>query len=513
MDRACGILLPIFSLPGNYGIGCFSVKAYEFVDTLKKAGQTYWQILPLGPTGYGDSPYQPFSSFAGNPYFVDLDELAAKGWLKESDLKALDWGRDPRYVDYGKIWENREKTLKKAYGNFLESASKEDRETYEEELKKLNPETETYCLYRAIKNSQGGKNWQEWEDGLRLRKPEAMEGFRMAHREDIDFQVWIQVMFRRQWKMRKKSANVPGIRIIGDLPIYVSQDSADAWAHPELFCFDKDGRPETVAGCPPDYFSPDGQLWGNPLYDWKYHKKTGYAWWMNRMDYTLELYDYVRLDHFRGFDEYYSIPASARNAKEGKWLPGPGMDFFKTMEKHFKGRFDDLPIIAEDLGLLTDSVLELLDDTDFPGMKVLEFAFDSDSRNLYLPHNYVRNCVAYTGTHDNAPLCAWLKELNGSTRLHMIRYQGGEHTPEHDLFWDCIRTVLGSVADTAIIPMWDYLGAGKEARVNTPSSAHGNWRWRLLQGEFNDNLVWHCGMLAEIYSRERKAPEVPKLKK
>ena len=519
MDRACGILLPIFSLPGNYGIGCFSVKAYKFVDTLKRAGQTWWQILPLGPTGYGDSPYQPFSSFAGNPYFIDLDELAAEALLDEEELQKTDWGHDPRYVDYGKIWTHREKMLRKAFRKFMKtggalSPKKEHTvpaapirltvERYEESKKLLNPETELYCLYRAIKNTQGGKNWMEWDKSLRQRDPEAIRAFEEEHAEEIEFQRWIQVVFHYQWRKLKTYANQHGIRLIGDLPIYVSPDSSDAWAHPELFQTDKDGRPTAVAGCPPDYFSPEGQLWGNPLYDWDYHKKTGYAWWMNRMEYAFRMYDYVRIDHFRGFDEYFSIPAKAKHAKEGKWMPGPGLPFFTAMKEHFADQFQELPVIAEDLGLLTETVLKLIKDTGFPGMKVLEFAFGSDNRNLYLPHNYDRNCVVYTGTHDNAPLKQWLAELNGETRLHMIRYQGSEHTPEHDLHWDCIRTALSSVADTAIIPMWDYLGAGSEARVNEPSSAAGNWRWRLAPGEFNDNLIWHCGMLAEIYSRERK---------
>ena len=503
MNRACGVLLPVFSLPGNHGIGCFSVKAYEFVDTLRKAGQTYWQILPLGPTGYGDSPYQAFSSFAGNPYFIDLDDLAQEGMLDPEELKRIDWGSDLRYVDYGKIWENREKMLLKAYRAFPGKLQEFSKEKFLLERDALNPETKEYCLYRAIKNAQGGKSWMEWDRELRLRDPEALDRFRREHEEEIAFQEWIQVVFEHQWKRLKDYANRHGIRLIGDMPIYVSPDSSDAWSHPELFQFDADARPVRVAGCPPDYFSPDGQLWGNPLYDWPEHKKTGYAWWKNRMAYTLELYDYVRIDHFRGFDEYYAIPADAKNAKDGRWEPGPGLGLFRELAAHFADRFETLPVIAEDLGLLTESVLKMVKDSGFPAMKVLEFAYDSDNKNLYLPHNYIRNCVAYTGTHDNEPLVSWLRSLNGETRLHMVRYQGSEHTPESDLYWDCIRTVLSSIADTVIIPMWDYLGAGPEARINVPSAAGGNWRWRMKPGEFNDSLVWHCGMLADMYARER----------
>lgn len=405
-------------------------------------------------------------------------------------------------MDYGRIWESREKFLKKAYAAFL--LKKETVEQKEEApAAELRPETREFCLYQSIKNSQGGKPWTEWDDDLRLRKPEAMAKAEKELAEDIAFREWVQSVFAAQWKKLKDYANEAGIRIIGDMPIYVAPDSADAWAHPELFQFDADARPLNVAGCPPDYFSPDGQFWGNPLYEWEYHKKTGYAWWLSRMEYAFSLYDYVRVDHFRGFDEYYAIPAGRKNAKEGSWNKGPGMEIFERMQEHFAGRFEALPIIAEDLGLLTDSVRKLLQDSGFPGMRVLEFAFDSDSSNLYLPHNFIRNCVAYTGTHDNEPLAGWIRKLSPDTRLRMIRYQGSEHTPDGDLYWDGIRTVLSSIADTVIIPMQDYLGAGEEARINTPAVTGNNWKWRMLPGEFRDDLIWHCGMLADLYGRNR----------
>jgi len=520
MKRACGILMPVASLPGNYGIGCFSAQATAFIDSLKKAGQSYWQILPLGPTGFGDSPYQSFSSFAGNPYFVDLDELAAEGLIRKEELDKVDWGSDRRYVDYGKVWESREKILREAYGEFLkkedceEAVEKDSGDTekmpvrmnraqYEKAVADLNPETREYCLYMAVKARENGRPWTEWEDGIRLRKPEALSRAREELAEDIAFYEWVQVYFSRQWKRIRAYAKEAGIGIIGDMPIYVAPDSADAWAHPELFRFDADAKPVCVAGCPPDYFSPDGQFWGNPVYDWEVHKKTGYAWWISRMEYAFSIYDYVRVDHFRGFDEYYAIPAGAENAKNGKWEKGPGMELFHCLEEHFRGRFRTLPIIAEDLGLMTESVMKLVAESGFPAMKVLEFAYDSDSSNPYLPHNYIRNCVAYTGTHDNEPLKAWLNGLNDSVRLHVIRYQGSEHTPGNDLFWDCIRTVLSSIADTAIIPMGDYLGVGEEGRINMPSSSGNNWKWRMKEGEFGENLIWHCNMLADMYGRSR----------
>ena len=500
MKRACGILLPVSSLPGHYGIGCFSSRAYEFVDRLKKAGQSYWQILPLGPTGFGDSPYQAFSSFAGNPYFIDLDELVKQGYLNADELAKTDWGSDEASVDYGKIWQNRWPALKKA---FLAFRAKGNPEQFEEDRKSLDPETREFCLYQAIKDSEGGKPWQEWEDSVRLRKPEALEKARDAFKEEIAFYEWIQTEFNRQWTRLKKYANAAGIEIIGDMPFYVAPDSACAWAHPELFQFNEDRKPVRVAGCPPDYFSPDGQFWGNPVYDWEYHRKTGYAWWISRIKYALSLYDYVRVDHFRGFDEYYAIPAENKNARNGKWEKGPGMEIFREMQDQLSSKYSTLPIIAEDLGLMTESVLKLVRDSGFPAMKVLEFAYDSDNRNLYLPHNYIRNCVAYTGTHDNQPLMGWICGMNKDTRLHMIRYQGGEHTPENDLYWDCIRTVLSSIADTAIIPMPDYLGLGDEGRINTPSSVKGNnWKWRMKENAFSDDLICHCDMLSGLYGRK-----------
>lgn len=507
MRRACGVLMPVFSLPGPYGIGCFSVKAYEFVDHLREAGQSYWQLLPLGPTGYGDSPYQSFSSFAGNPYFIDPDELAAEGLLSEERLRGLsqEFFGDSGRVDYGRIWQSRGSLLREAYANFRERLLRGGEgaaERYREECGELCGETLTYCLYRAVKDSFGGRSWSEWEAPLRLRAPEALAAFRAEHEEEIAYYVWEQLQFRKQWKRLRSYANEHGVQIVGDMPIYVAPDSSDAWAHPELFQFDEDARPTAFAGCPPDYFSPEGQLWGNPVYRWEAHEKTGFAWWFRRMEYALKLYDYVRMDHFRGFESYYAIPAGAESAAEGAWEKGPGLSFFQSMGRHFEDRFAELPIIAEDLGFLTEEVLELVRESGFPSMKVLEFAFDGDHKNLYLPHNYPRNCVAYTGTHDNQPLTEWIRGQGEEQRFHMIRYLGGEHTPEKELFWDCIRSLLGSVADTVVIPMWDYLGAGAEARINTPSVPQGNWQWRMRDDAFSCDLSWHLNLLSSIYGRK-----------
>ncbi len=496
MKRACGILLPVSSLSGNYGIGGFSKEAYEFVDKLKRAGQSYWQILPLSPTGYGDSPYQSGSAFAGNMNYIALDELTEAGFFEKEELEEIDWGKDSAWVDYEKVWNSREKLLKKA---FLKRRDCE----YEVETQNLLEETKRYCLYQAIKAENKGLPWYEWEEGLKLAKKEAINKAKKRLADEIEFYEWIQAVFEKQWKALKKYANEVGIEIIGDMPIYVSIDSADAWSHPELFLFNEYKAPELVAGCPPDYFSPEGQLWGNPLYDWKKHKKTDFAWWKNRLEYVLKLYNYVRVDHFRGFDEFYAIPAQNTNALEGEWLKGPGIEIFNSLSRHFAKQYKaGLPIIAEDLGLMTDSVIKLVKDTGFPAMRVLEFAYDSDADNMYLPHNYIRNCVAYTGTHDNSPIQAWAESLDENRRLFMVRYQGSEHTPVKDLHWDCVRTVLASIADTVIIPMQDYLGLGESSRINSPGVATGNWQWRLSGDEIDENLIWHCDMLAGIYSRK-----------
>ena len=403
MKRTSGILLPIFSLPGKYGIGCFSREAYKFVDFLEAAGQSYWQILPLGPTSYGDSPYQSFSTFAGNPYFIDLTELKNQKLLTSEEIEEADFGNKENDIDYGTMYKNRFKVLRKAFHRAVLS----EFGPYQDFLKENEDWLPDYAFYMAVKNSFHDVGLMEWKEDIRLRKKEAMDRCRKDLAEDIDFYCFLQYEFYRQWGMLKSYANEKGIKIVGDIPIYVSLDSAEVWAHPELFQLDKNGRPVAVAGCPPDGFSADGQLWGNPLYDWEHHKKTGFEWWLRRMKKSSELYDVIRIDHFRGFDQYYSIPYPAENAKKGSWVDGPGIALFEAMEKELP----DVAIIAEDLGFITETVRKLVDDTGFPNMKVLEFAFDprdTGSANDYLPHNYDTNCVVYTGTHDNETVLGWL---------------------------------------------------------------------------------------------------------
>ena len=504
--RACGILLPISSLPSPYGIGAFSKEAYRFVDWLVGAGQSCWQILPLGPTGYGDSPYQSFSAFAGNPYFIDLDQLIRKGLLTKEECEAADFGGDGQDIDYGRLYENRFPLLRKAYERWKEREKEAGNGGHDLDrifARKLEPETIEYCFYMALKNRFGGKSWTEWDEDIRLRKPKAVRRYQKELADEIRFYCFQQYVFQKQWKQLKAYANDRGVRIIGDIPIYVAFDGADAWAHPELFQFDKEGQPKAVAGCPPDAFSETGQLWGNPLYRWPYHKKTGYAWWMKRLKYSFSLYDVVRVDHFRGFDEYYSIPFGDPTAEFGHWEKGPGYDFFRAIKK----RFGQVDIIAEDLGFLTPSVLELVERTGFPGMKVLEFAFDDSEDSAYLPHKYPENCVVYTGTHDNTTLQAWYRELAEPVKDFAVRYVGNERTPEGEIHWDYIRLALQSKAQLAVIPLQDYLGLGSWARMNEPSTLGKNWRWRMGKEDLTDALRTRCRGMAQLYGRcEKEKP-------
>jgi 4-alpha-glucanotransferase len=486
------MLLPVASLPSRYGIGAFSKEAYEFVDQLKRAGQTYWQILPLGPTGYGDSPYQSFSAFAGNPYFIDLTELIKEELLTEEECEATDFGGDLRYIDYEKLYYNRYPLLKNAYARW-----KTQGHTSKEAVEALGEESSLYCFYMALKDHFEGKSWIYWDEDIRLKTPEAISRYEEELKEEVGLYAFLQMKFTEQWEKLKSYARENGIRIIGDMPIYVAFDSADTWSHPELFQFDEENNPLAVAGCPPDGFSPTGQLWGNPLYRWGYHKETGYAWWKKRMDYSFHLYDVVRVDHFRGFDEYYSIPAGSENAINGTWEKGPGIDFFQEMKK----TFGELNIIAEDLGFLTPSVRELLKETGYPGMKVLEFAFNSWEESDYLPHNHTQNSVVYTGTHDNDTLISWYHGLSEADRRFADNYLNTKDSSDEQISWNYIRVALQSVARLTIIPVQDYLGLGCEARINEPSTLGKNWRFRLLPGELTEEVLNRCRELTFLYGR------------
>ena len=508
--RKQGILMPISSLPSEYGIGTFGKESYAFVDFLEKAGQRLWQILPLGPTGYGASPYQSFSTFAGNPYFIDLEELVKEGYLTKKDCDAVDFGDNKNYVDYEKIYNGRFKLLKKAWQKAIEKGL-ETQKDYVEFIKKNSFWLDDYAMFMSLKDAFPGKGFMDWEEDLRLRKPLTMAKYQRQLADEIRCYKFQQYEFNKQWKALKLYANRAGIEIIGDIPIYVAPDSADVWAHPELFQIDDSGKPIGVAGCPPDAFSATGQLWGNPLYRWDFHKVTNYAWWYQRLNYCYNLYDIVRLDHFRGFDEYWFVPAGAKTAAGGHWEKGPGAELFEVLTRKMadrsnkgtgrRGKLADKKVIAEDLGLLTEGVFRLLDETGYPGMKVLQFAFDEgpDGEGLYLPHNYTRNCVVYTGTHDNETTLGWIRGRNKKQNEFLMDYLNAQD--EKELLWGMIRAAVSSVADTAIIPMQDYLELGNEARINMPSTLGDNWKWRMDKGAATDELAARIKKLTRTYGR------------
>ena len=496
MNRGAGILLSISSLPSKYGIGCFSKSAYDFVDWLKAAGQTYWQILPLGPTSYGDSPYQSFSTYAGNPYFISLEALIEEGVLTEEECGAADLGEMEGTIDYKKLYENRYPLLRRAY----ERSDISNNPAYNRFVQENGWWLSDYALFMAVKERFGGAPWTEWAQDIRLRWDYAMDFYRRELYFDIEFQQYLQFTFYKQWRALKEYANRQGVRIIGDIPIYVAMDSADAWAHPELFQLDGDNVPTAVAGCPPDGFSAVGQLWGNPLYRWEYHRQTGYDWWMKRLAHCFSLYDVVRIDHFRGFDEYYSIPRGAKTAIDGHWEKGPGMDLFRRMREVL----GEKEVIAEDLGYVTDSVRRLVRDSGFPGMKVLEFAFDSrDSgcANDYLPHNYTENCVAYTGTHDNETIRRWFESITEEERRLARAYICDRYTPRQYLHTSFISLIMASRASLCVIPMQDYMGYDNTCRMNQPSTVGINWKWRLKEGELTEELKREIRGIARRYGR------------
>lgn len=507
--RQCGILLAISSLPSKYGIGTFSKEAYDFVDFLKESGQSLWQILPLGPTGYGDSPYQSFSTFAGNPYYIDLEEFVDYGWINEKDCEKYNYGNE-HFVEYDVIFDAKYTLLKKAYKKSIFSNPKDVKEKEEPDfeemlLQEFEEFTERekswlkdYAVYMAVKDSLKGTSWTKWPEDIKLRKKTALEQYSKNLEDNIRFYYFVQFFFYRQWNKLKNYANSKGIKIVGDVPIYVAMDSADTWSNPKLFELDKDCNPINVAGCPPDAFTAKGQLWGNPLYRWDYLKENGYDWWMKRMEHSFKLYDIIRIDHFRGFDEYYAIPYGREDAVIGSWKKGPGLELFKTM----KEKLGDRPVIAEDLGFLTDSVIKMVKKSGFPGMKVLQFAFDSREESDYLPHNYDRNCVVYTGTHDNDTSRHWYDTLAKADKSFAKRYL--DIKSPKDAVDRLIRAGLSSVADTCIIPMQDYLELGGEARMNFPSTLGNNWKWRMDRDMISSAYAERIYKLCKLYGRSHK---------
>ena len=494
--RASGILLPISSLPSKYGIGCFSKNAYDFVDWLKDAGQTFWQILPVGPTSYGDSPYQSFSTFAGNPYFIDLEALVAEGVLTKEECDCMDFGDNETDIDYAALYENRYILLTMAY----ERSDISKNPDYQAFLAENKWWLDDYALFMALKNRFNGKCWYEWPEDIRLRWGFAMDYYRRELYFDIEFQMYMQFKFFQQYKKLKAYANEKGIKIIGDIPIYVAMDSADTWANPQLFQLDKNNIPTAVAGCPPDGFSADGQLWGNPLYRWDYHGQTGYQWWVTRMWYAFQLFDVTRIDHFRGFDEYYSIPYGDTTARNGHWEKGPGIALFRAIEANLGWH----EVIAEDLGYVTDTVRQMVKDSGFPGMKVLEFAFDTrdtGSARDYLPHNYIENSVVYTGTHDNETLVGWFGSISREEMQLARDYICDQHTPKKYLYKSFIAMAMRSVSKYCIIPMQDWLGLDNAARINFPSTIGTNWRWRVKPEQLSDELQQEILTVTKRYGR------------
>ena len=497
--RTSGILMHITSLPGEYGVGTMGKQAYEFVDFLKKAGQSIWQILPLTPTGFGDSPYQSCSTFAGNHYLIDLPTLVQEGLLTEQDLEGIRWNISEDKVDFGLLYNNRLKVLRAAYGRFTPGA---DYEAFCAENSSWLPD---FALFMALKDKFGGKPWYEWEEKLKFRDPDAIWAARGELKEQISFFSFVQYLFFKQWTALHDYAQKSGITIIGDVPIYVPRDSVEVWSSPELFQMDEKLDPKAVAGCPPDAFSADGQLWGNPLYRWDAVAADGYSWWIRRLAAAGKLYDVVRMDHFRAFAGYWSVPFGDKTAKGGQWITGPGMDFINAV----KEALPELKLIAEDLGYLTQDVLDLRDASGYPGMKVLQFAFDSREPSDYLPHTYTACSVCYTGTHDNMTTRQWLE--TGTPEMQQYATEYMRLSKEEGMVWGVIRTAMSSVSDTCVIPLQDYLDLGAEARMNFPGTTNSNWTWRAKDGMIVDALAEKIRHLTTLYARlGSQAPVEPK---
>ena len=486
--------MPIASLPSEYGIGTLGKAAYSFVDFLYNAGQSWWQILPVGPTSYGDSPYQSFSTFAGNPYFIDLDMLIEDGLLKKSDLQGIDWGSDDSKVDYEKIYNNRFNILRLAVKNSKGQDDPDFIAFYNDNQRWLSE----YALYMAVKEHNDMKSWCDWDDeDIRLHRPDAVERYREKLADDIFFYEYVQFLFYKQWDALRIYAKSKGVGIIGDIPIYVALDSADVWSDPREFQLDSENCPTAVAGVPPDYFSEDGQLWGNPLYNWDYMKSDGYGWWIRRIEGAKKLYDIIRIDHFRGFESYWAVPFCEKTAKKGEWIKGPGMDFVSVLINWFW----DIQFIAEDLGILTDDVRTLLKDSTFPGMKVLEFAFDSKEASDYLPYQYDKNSVCYAGTHDNDTLLGWIKTADKADLKFAREYLNVK--TDKELPMAIIRVGEASNADLFVAGLWDWLELPTNCRINTPGTLGGNWEWRLDGNLLTRKLADEIKKITCLYGRAK----------
>ena len=485
--RTSGILLPIFSLPNSYGIGTLGKEAYEFVDFLEKCHQSYWQVLPIGPTSYGDSPYQSFSVFAGNPYFIDFDLLKEDGLLEESDYDYL--LDESLVIDYGKLYNTRYLVLKKAFSKFDVKLMKKFEKEHKDWL-------EDFALFMTLKDYHNGVSFLEWEDSYKYRDKKALNSFKKEHLDDVNFWKFTQYVFFKQWTALRDYANSKGIKIIGDMPIYTALDSSDVWANPKLFQLGSDLVPLMVAGCPADDFAPLGQLWGNPLYDYKVMKEDNYAWWVRRVEVAAKLFDTIRIDHFRGFEAYFAIPATDTDAMRGKWKKGPNVSLFNTIKKSL----GEVDIIAENLGFLTEGVHKMLNKLGYPGMKILEFGFDPKGDSEHMPHHLTKSDVVYTGTHDNLPVRAWYDTLNDAEKafLHEYLYFNNPYEVGNEL----IRAALSSVCNLAIIPFWDYLQKGLEARINTPSVLGGNWTFRIEKNDMNSDLCDYIAKLTKTYRRD-----------
>ena len=492
LARGNGVIMPIFSIPSPYGIGTFGKEAYKVVDFISDASIKYWQILPLGQTSYGDSPYQSFSSFAGNPYFIDLDILIEDGLLEEDDLDSLNFGDNERYVDYAIQYNLRYRILRKAFNNAKGKLDSEISEFRQKESDWL----EDYATFMAIKVDNLDVNWLEWDEDLRNRNPEAIEKFRADHAEDIDFYVFIQYEFFKQWKALKEYANRHNIKIIGDLPIYVAFDSCDAWVNSDILELNQETKePITVGGAPPDAYSEDGQLWGNPVYNWQKLEETSYDFWKKRLAMALRTYDILRLDHFRGFEKYYAIPATDENAKFGSWEEANGYGLFDEVLKDL----DQAQFIAEDLGYITREVDELKDAYGFPGMNVVQFGFGDNFDSQYLPHNYKRNSVVYASTHDSSTLKGWLDSQSEEELDRVVRYFGLKD--QEDYVWDIIRQLMASVSDIAMFEIQDFLELGDETKINSPGTLGENWKWRAKKEDFTDSLALKIKELSRLYGR------------